>query len=78
MKIRIKRSTICDGVMVRPGDEIEADDYHAITLIRLGKAEPVEPIAAPTGPMTTETFAPVVETVAAAEPQPKRGRPRKG
>jgi hypothetical protein len=81
MKIKIKRSTVCDGVSVRPGDVIEADEYHAITLIRLGKAEPVDQADAPVakGPMTTETAAPLVEPVAVVEAdKTKRGRPRKG
>lgn len=77
MKIRILRSTVCDGAFVRAGDVIEAEKYHATTLIQLGKAEPVEAVEKPTGPMTTETFTPAVETVVTPEPQQKRGRTRK-
>jgi hypothetical protein len=84
MKIRILRSTVCDGAFVRPGDVIDADKHHATTLIQLGKAEPVDAVEAPTGPMTTETFAPAVETEVepmieqlTEAPKSKRGRPRR-
>ena len=42
VKIKIIRSTVCDGVDVFEGDEVEASQRDASLLMRMGKAVPAE------------------------------------
>lgn len=75
MKIRILRTTVADGRLIRAGATEDVGDSDAKALILLGKAvaverdEPVEPVEE----LNSENSAPVI-----ADEAPRRGRkPRK-
>lgn len=75
MRIRITRTTVADGGIVRAGQVCDVSDADARTLILLGKAvavdqaEAKEPKQVVEQPLTTESAAPIIEK--------KRGRPRR-
>lgn len=57
MQVKILRSTIADGVHVEAGDTVDISDKDARLLLRMGKAEPVNPgeVAEPEGePLATK------------------------
>lgn len=72
MKIKILRTTVASGEVVRAGGVVEVSDADAKTLILLGKAVAAEGKMAHIEPepeeLTTEVAEPIVET------KLKRGR----
>jgi hypothetical protein len=80
MKIKITRTTVADGQVVRAGKVYDVPDADAKALILLGKAVAAEDAAdevqaEPEPELTTEALAPVIETEA---PKIRRGKTRKG
>jgi len=78
MKIKVTRTTVANGEIVRAGGVYDVPDSDARTLILLGKAvaAAVDPVAAvPAEPeLTTENFSDVVDT----DKPFKRVKSRKG
>lgn len=78
MKIKITRTTVADGQVVRAGKVYDVPAADAKALILLGKAVAAEDTAAEVQAepeLTTEALAPVIETEA---PKSRRAKPRKG
>jgi hypothetical protein len=67
MRVKVLRAFFIRGERQELGTEIEVDDAFGREMISVQKAEPVSPIAAPVGPMTTESASGIVA-----------GRKRKG
>lgn len=71
MQVKITRTTIADGQVVRAGQVYDLTDADARLLLQLGKAVPAEPEQDPEPePMTTAS----VEAVVEVETKKPRGR----
>lgn len=64
MQVKITRTTIADGQVVRAGQVYDLSEHDARLLLQLGKAEPVAVVAPAPAPLDTEQASPVIDTEA--------------
>lgn len=64
MQVKILRTTIADGQVVRAGQVYDLSDADARLLVQLGKAQPADAQEQPAGPLDTEKASPVIDTEA--------------
>lgn len=64
MQVKITRTTIADGQVVRAGQVYDLSEKDARLLLQIGKAEPVEAVEPPAAPLDTEQASPVIDTEA--------------
>lgn len=64
MQVKILRTTIADGQIVRAGQVYDLSEADARLLQQLGKAEPVADEAPLPAPLDTEQAGPVIDTEA--------------
>lgn len=64
MQVKILRTTIADGQVVRAGQVYDLSDADARLLLQIGKAQAVEAQEAPAAPLDTEQASPVIDTEA--------------
>lgn len=64
MQVKILRTTIADGQVVRAGQVYDLSEADARLLLQLGKAEPMVAEAPTPAPLDTEQASPVIDTEA--------------
>lgn len=64
MQVKILRTTIADGQVVRAGQVYDLSDADARALLQLGKAQAVEAQEADPAPLDTEQASAVIDTEA--------------
>jgi hypothetical protein len=67
MRVRVLGAFCIAGKRQEPGSECEVADHLVRDLVSRGKAEPVSPVAKPSGPMTTDSAVDLIKGKARKE-----------